>query len=42
MSSNLEAENPLKVDVGRLKHEGEQKSEGIREAKMAHIEGGQC
>ena len=33
----LEAENPLKVDIGRLEYEGEEKSEGIGEAKVAHL-----
>ena len=33
----LEAENPLKVDIRRLEYEGEEKSEGIGEAKVAHL-----
>ena len=42
ISSKLEAENPLKIDKGRLKHEGEEKSKCIGEAKVADIECGQC
>ena len=33
----LETENLLKVYVGRLKYEGEEKSKGIGEAKVAHL-----
>ena len=42
ISSKLEAENPLNIDKWRLKHEGEEESEGIGEAKVADIERGQC
>ena len=34
----LEAENLLKIDVGRLKHEGEEKGECIGETKVAHLD----
>ena len=42
ISSMLEAKNPLKIDKGRLKDEGEEESKGIGEAKVAHIECRQC